>query len=117
MNKRVIKLYSERAKLMQKSEKTGRTEIKVIKHNYATDALLVDKNICQYKYYSTFICTIDGDKKTVRFRSGGWHTKTTKERINFICSLLGLDRKLSIKKGTFIWSDGKDFKDYETFTY
>lgn len=117
MDKRVLRLYSERANMMQKSEKTGRTEIKAIKHGYATDALIVNKNICQYRYYSTFICTIDGDKKTVRFSSGGWHTKTTKERMNAICSLLGLNKQISIKKGTFVWSDGKDFIEGEAFPY
>lgn len=118
MNKRVSRLYNERAKLRQKSEKTGNTELQMIKQNgRVTDALIVTKSLIHYRYYETLICSSDEDGRIVVFNSGGWHTKTTKERINAICSLLGLNRQLLIKKGAFVWNDGKDFKDYETFTY
>ena len=118
MNKKVLKLYIERSRLMQKSEKTGIFEYKVIKqYGRVTDSVTAENNKYNFRYYDTLICAIDEDKRTIRFNTGGWHTKTTKERLNAICSLLALGRRVSIKKGTFIWSDGKDFIEGETFTF
>lgn len=74
---------------------------KLVKRTAIT--LLHDKDqIIGIQYHNTMIVMIDRSNNTITLNTGGWNTKTTKERINDFCRLLGL--------GIQVYQ--KDFKFY-----
>jgi len=76
----------------------------------ATNILVdVSGNIYGLQYHETRVVMIDRINNTITLNTGGWNTKTTKERMNDFCRLLGIDIQVHQKDFKFfVTKEGKE---------
>lgn len=55
------------------------------------------------RLYSTNVCVVDRENRTVTFNSGGWHTRSTTKAIKTTLVKANLPDDFRTRNGTYLW--------------
>ena len=104
MNEPKKEQTSMNAPEMNKEQRQAEAAFGLLAHRYANTSSRTptETNAPQLILHKTAIVTVGA--KTIHLNTGGWHTATTKKRMNEALTALGMVERVYQKKGDwFIW--------------